>query len=79
MQIFLRAQQVLESSFSPYECHCRLEANDTLTIHIVPPGGGAAALLVAGVSRSEWQSDEALDRLIAELSSELLEAQQRST
>lgn len=79
MQAFLRARQVIESSFPPYECRCRLEGNDTITIHILPPHDGEAGLVFAGIARSAWQSDEALSQLIAELSNELLEAQKRNT
>lgn len=71
MQAFLRAQDHLESHFAAYHCRCRLEVNDTMTIHITRPGSEGMALLMAGILRKEWQTTEALDLLVIELRQEL--------
>lgn len=53
MQALLRAQAHLESCFASYQCKCRLETSDTMTVQIIRPGSDATALLMAGIQRKE--------------------------
>ncbi|WP_257027059.1 DUF1652 domain-containing protein [Phytopseudomonas flavescens] len=69
----LEQRQIIESAFLPLHCHCKIDANDSVTIEIKDSHSGQVQLIVAGLKRSNLDSSRSISQLVLEVRQHLQE------
>lgn len=71
MQTYLQAKRILEGSFRPYRCRCRLERYGEMMLSIYQPGSLEPFLVIFNVPRCEWDSLPGVASLVRRLGQDI--------